>query len=684
MALTQPAGLHPARGYLPFIDGLRAIAVLGVLCFHFNLGPVQGGYVGVDVFFVISGYLISGLIQQRLRLGTFSFAEFYERRARRILPPLLVTCALSSIAALILLVPHDLREFGKSLKGAIFFFANVVFAQATGYFADPVSTRPLLHTWSLAVEEQFYFLLPPLLYVMHRGAGKARSTSLLCIALLCVLSFALSVLLVQRNPERAFYLLPARGWELLLGSVVALWPRLTVLPRPLAEAGAWLGAAAIAVAYMMYDRSTRFPGVAALLPCLGAAVLIAANVAQPTRLGRLLASRSLVAVGLVSYGLYLYHWPVIAFARYALDREMHPLEACAALALIAVLSVLSYRCIETPVRTGTVLAGRRQVFGAAAGGLITLGGLGIVMVNADGFPQRFSGAALQYAAGKRDTWDWARCMPPVDRIDASSVCKLGPDGAQPQFLVWGDSHADALMPGIDAAAKRFGTPGWFVAYSRCPALLHAAPVRRAVDDHPCERIGDSVLALIRTNRLRKVLLVSRWDSYIDGWERGGSETLQDLTLGYSRAGSEPLVGLPAFRAAFVGTIRELRALGVDVWVFEQVPPQLIDVPSALAKAIHFGRDPLELRRAFAAVEARRSAANEVIELGEATPGVATPGISIIDPAGKFCPDGDPCAIAAEGRALYSDGNHLSVYGARWSQSVLDGFFNSTAPSISRP
>jgi peptidoglycan/LPS O-acetylase OafA/YrhL len=662
---------EPSKGYFPFIDGLRAIAVLGVICFHFNLGHITGGYVGVDVFFVLSGYLITNLIDVRLRRQAFSFAHFYERRARRILPALCITCALSAIAAVILLVPHDLREFGKSLKAAAFFYSNVVFARSTGYFADPLSTRPLLHTWSLAVEEQFYLLFPPLLYAMSWVTGRNRPRLWLAMSLLFGVFLAVSIVLVKTDAETAFYLLAPRAWELLAGSLIALAPWPLRFSRGTAETMAAMGVLLIGASFAIYDRNTPFPGVAALLPCAGTLLIIVPNLNGQTGVGRILSHRWLVYIGLISYGLYLFHWPILAFSRYFLNHELSGGETAIALAATACMALISYHFIEVPVRAGTYLPTRARVFQASAAGLLSIGVLGIVAVNADGFPSRFSGAALQFASDSQGR-PWGQCMPPLERLDINRICKFGNLAvSRPSFLVWGDSHAAALAPGVDARANTLAISGWVVAYNRCPSLIDAAPVQRNRDDSPCVPIGEKVLQLIRDNHIKHVLLASRWDTYISGWERGGSETLQDLTISFATADGHRFTGEEAFRLAFAETIRRLRALDVDVWILEQVPPQLIDVPSALAKTVYLGRSPDTLRRPYEDIEKRRALADAVFaEYRD------SPGVSVIDPAEKFCPDKSPCLIAAEGHALYSDGNHLSVFGSLWSQQMLDPFFSS--------
>jgi peptidoglycan/LPS O-acetylase OafA/YrhL len=667
------------RGYYPFIDGLRAVAVLGVILFHYNFLHVSGGYVGVDVFFVLSGFLITGIIESKLRRGIFSFAEFYERRCRRIIPALFITGAICTMAAIVLLVPQDFREFSKSLKGAAFFYSNVVFADSAGYFAAPAATKPLLHTWSLAVEEQFYLIFPPVLYAAHKAAGGNRAFICFAVGIICAASFALSLVLMRVNSDDAFYLLPPRAWELLLGSLTALVLARIRLPRAAAEVLAVLAALGLGLSFACYDRSTPFPGLAAALPCVSTALLIWTNVSSSTFIGRCLSARPLVAVGLISYGLYLYHWPVLAFSRYFFDRELSISAVVVALAATFSISALSYRLVELPIRAGAWMPGRKTIFNLSAIGLLSIGAIGIVGVNAGGLPSRFSSPALQYASGAHDTWDWNRCMPAPDQLNDRTICRIGAPGTlAPSFLLWGDSHAAALEPAVDARAKAFNMPGWYVGYSRCPALIGAAPIRHTSDDHPCLRIADTVFDLVRRNGIKHVLLASRWDSYIDGWDPRGNETKQDLTISFDTVDGR-LKGAEAFQFALRETLNRFRSLGVEVWIVEQVPPQLIDVPSALTKAIAFGRDPLLLRRPFEDVEERRRAAATMF--GEY---VGSPGVSFIDPAEIFCPNKTPCLISESGHALYSDGNHLSVFGALWSQFMLDPFFKSLPAAISKP
>ena len=298
--------------YRAYIDGLRAIAVLAVLFFHADIG-CGGGYVGVDVFFVISGYLITGLILKDLDGGQFQLVKFWERRVRRILPAVAVVLLACLATGWFLLFSLDFKELGESVLAQALLVSNIYFWRESGYFAQAAEMKPLLHTWSLAVEEQFYLLFPFLLIAFKRFSRKSLVPGIL---LLCCISFSLSVYCSYRHASVNFYFLPTRAWELLLGSFLAAIPAQRTSTRWLTESLSSGGLLAILCAVFFYGPDTRFPGISALLPCVGAALIIWANDHTLTCVGKLLAIRPVVFIGLISYSLYLWHWPMLVFASY--------------------------------------------------------------------------------------------------------------------------------------------------------------------------------------------------------------------------------------------------------------------------------------------------------------------------------------------------------------------------------
>ena len=332
--------------YRPDIDGLRALAVLVVVAFHYGVTGLAGGFVGVDVFFVISGYLITTLIVTDLAADRFTIREFYLRRVRRIFPALFTVLAVAAVAAVALLLPNDLFVLRRSLAAATLFSSNLYFYRATDYFAPPEQEQPLLHTWSLSVEEQFYLVFPVLMLLLYRYA---RRRIALVLAVITAASFALAAWMVsQERVAAAFYLLPMRAWELGVGALLALG--VVRLPRrpPARHALSVIGVALILFAAVAYDAGTAFPGVSALPPVLGTALLIAAG--ERSLVGRVLALPPVVFVGLISYSLYLWHFPLLVFYRaYTLDQPSVRARVVLAAASL-VLAVLSWRFVEQPFR----------------------------------------------------------------------------------------------------------------------------------------------------------------------------------------------------------------------------------------------------------------------------------------------------------------------------------------------
>ncbi|HWB53098.1 MAG TPA: acyltransferase, partial [Tepidisphaeraceae bacterium] len=338
-----------AGRYRPDIDGLRAIAVIAVVFYHFRVPPFSGGFVGVDVFFVISGFLISRLIWSEMGAGHFSFVDFYERRVRRILPALFAMLAVVTIASIFLLFPHMLVNYAMSLMATAGFVSNFHFFGATGYWAPAAAEEPLLHTWSLAVEEQFYLVFPLLLILF---SGKSRTTLLVSILAGWLVSFAVSVISVHHAPISAFYLLPSRFWELLTGGFLAvsdLRPPANTFSRNLV---ALLGLALIALGVFGLSANSTFPGVNALPPCVGTALLICANTgSRPAPwINAALATRAPVAVGLISYSLYLWHWPIFVLATSVLPHGLDTQQTAIAIVASFILAALSWRFVEQPFR----------------------------------------------------------------------------------------------------------------------------------------------------------------------------------------------------------------------------------------------------------------------------------------------------------------------------------------------
>jgi peptidoglycan/LPS O-acetylase OafA/YrhL len=511
---------HPlAVAYRPDIDGLRAISVVLVVAFHLGVPYAGGGFVGVDVFFVISGFLITGVIFGEVERGTFSIARFYDRRARRILPMLIIIVLFSATAGYIMLYPGDYRAFGASALAALLGWSNIFFLHHTGYFDIPSQTMPLLHTWSLGVEEQFYLVWPTVLLVVSRQFGASRKKwQVLCLTIIIV-SFIAAVIHGSHESKAAFYHLFTRAWELALGGLLIFLPPLSSwLPRRLIEVSPTLGLAAIVVATTTLSAEAPFPRFNALLPTIGAALIV---YPQQTAVQAFLGATPLRFLGLISYSLYLWHWPLIAFWRvYNHDLPPTP-SASLAIAVIAIaLSALSWRFIEQPARR--IKLTTPKVLGSAmAANAVALIVVALI-VRGDGLPARLPPEA-DGLDGKDRMWEWpcptkvALGLLPNSLMTPAPGCAYGADwdAARHHMLIWGDSLSQHLAPMLALAGQRTDT-AIAEAYACAAIMQRGAPRNIAADLSPhyeswCDAARSQVLSVVSSSKLiDTVLLATSW------------------------------------------------------------------------------------------------------------------------------------------------------------------------------
>jgi peptidoglycan/LPS O-acetylase OafA/YrhL len=602
------------------IDGLRALAVLPIVLFHLGVLGLGGGYVGVDIFFVISGFLIT----QRLDADG-GLLRFYERRARRILPALFVVLAATTAVALAILMPLDLAAYGRSLVATISFFSNMQFWSEVSYFDERANLKPLLHTWSLAVEEQFYVLFPLFLLLAKKHARRV----IVPVAVLAAISFVADAWLVNRSPAVAFYWAPFRAWELLLGACLAL-----VRLPPARSWQAALGLVMIAVAVLGFGGTTPFPGLAALLPCAGAALLLHAGA---TPAGAVLRTRAAVFVGRISFSLYLWHWPVIVYYRYLLG-EPGVAAVCALLLATFVLAALTFRFVEEPVRTRKALAAISWPAIAAA-----LVGVAVGVVAMSGLPARFAPAVAAAEAASLDMQaDAPHCdNRSVQQVTAGHLCTIGDASQQPRWLLWGDSHGFALSPAFDAALKRIGQSAMLATHDGCIPLLH---VRRAGHYQECEAFSAAVSQLTASRDL-KVILVGYWSGY---------EDVSD--------------GLP-------GSSQEVVARGLQRSTFavvvDALPGAPASVPRMLAQQLAYGRAAAPT---FSLEEyLRRNAVYLSAVEGR-------PRLSLWR---DLCAGGT-CVIERNGRPLYMDGNHVALSAVDFAVPAVTKALEQATPAATAP
>ncbi len=650
--------------YRPDIDGLRAVAVMLVLLYHADLWDVNGGYVGVDVFFVISGYLITSLILKDLKDGAFSLLDFWERRIRRILPALGVVTLCTLVAGWFLFLPQDYAVLGKQAASQAVFSSNILFYTLSGYFASENATKPLLHTWSLAVEEQYYFIVPFLLAFLF---AKCRNGMREVLFALMVASFAASVWAVKYYPDAAFYLLPFRAWELLVGSVLAFYNGGQGLAqsRWKAEAAAAGGILAVILPAGLYSASTPFPGAAALAPCIGAALLIHANGGDyKTLVGRILSSRPFVFIGLISYSLYLWHWPLLMFAEYVPLIELHSAHRIGLLIVSAVIAYCSWKYIEQPCRkkhSSALSRNRTLVYGYAFAGLCFFAVAGVAVAQADGIPSRWPASALHYASGKNDRNPHAQCaaVPTEKVLENDGLCQTNPSAGAPEFILWGDSFSDSAMPVFFSLSQKYGKNGYIASRHSCAPILGMRQGNSARSED-CAKFNYAVLDLIKRHNLRHVFLIANWNSWFrikdslfdsDAWYGPYKHKFDNMAI----AGAQSTID---------------RLIGIDVKPYVMVGPPTLSFNAPLLLAFEEKMSVRE-KKSYTPLEKYKKEREKGIERLVAAN--ENGKVVFIDPLPLLCPD-TKCISEHEGDALYFDRNHLTAQGAALVEPLFDPIF----------
>lgn len=572
-------------GYRPDVDGLRAIAILVVVAFHAFPRALPGGFVGVDVFFVISGYLISTIVLKALAKGTFRFRDFYARRARRLFPALVAVLLFAAAAGWVALLPTEYAQLGRHVAAGAAFVENAALFQEAGYFDVASEAKPLLHLWSLAVEEQFYLGYPLLLWL----ALRARLGTATVIAAVASASFALSLRRLPQHPEEVFFLTHTRLWELMVGCFLAQVTvdaphELSLLLPPQsrrAHAVSVAGLALVLGSAWGLSRETPFPGAAALLPTVGAALLLAAGPAAWVN-RRLLSARPMVFVGLVSYPLYLWHWPLLSFA--AIGTREPP--TATRLALVAAAFGLAWatrRFVEGPFRFAP--EGRRLRLPALVAALAACGAVGLCICASGGVPSRFpqdirelAGFAPDFKTDARHPACWVPGVTPA--TGWAPECLGEPAGGPGAVFLWGDSHAARLYPGLAQALAGKARPSQYTRDACSPAMRfgHAR----------CMEGNAAVLRLIEQHRPETVVLFANWRDKSERWQRTGdagralAETIQRVRL----AGVKRVVLLgnaPSW-------VQALPRLVHDAWKADY---PLHRVPARLAGHQKPGLDPVD-------------------------------------------------------------------------------------------
>ena len=608
--------------YRADIDGLRAVAVLVVLFYHAELS-CPGGFVGVDVFFVVSGYLITQIVLGKLSSGEFSLVDFYERRMRRLLPALAVMTLVSVVPAIWTLLPMHLEDFGSTLIAQPLLLVNAYFwrVMGGGYFGEFIEVRPLLHTWSLGVEEQFYLVYPLLLLLWSGRLRRARLPYWVFPAI-GLLSLGCSIYLSPVRKSAAYFLLLTRAWEFLVGGAAACCGHPSFLERYRPWI-AWVGIAGIALSVATLDKHSAFPGWLALVPCVGSALVLWANHGGTGSVAWLLSRGPLVRVGLMSYSVYLWHWPLLAFAKYNFLEQT----ATAKLALVVaslLAGLLSWRLIELPCRRGQILGTRTRLYSFV---LVYLGltlSLGLYLRCSGGMPQRWTAETLRMS---RALNDMRNCRDyPIGDTSAGSC----------SFLLWGDSHAVHLLPMLEMLTKEAKIEGRLLSNAATAPLIRWG-TRRGPSRMAKESQIDWLLKTeqtLRQNRIKTIVLAGYWSAYLR----------------------------PEMKQELSETIRHFNRLGLRVYVVSDVPHYQGDVGRNLFWAT-LGQGSL-----FSGTQADLKSDPPDFDFGS----LDDPSLEyrLIDVHAVFARPNGHGLVKHNGRILYLDNNHLSAEGAMLLKDVF--------------
>jgi peptidoglycan/LPS O-acetylase OafA/YrhL len=681
---SEVKNCEPTPAHSPYradIDGLRAIAVGMVVLYHFFPDTLPSGFVGVDVFFVLSGYLISGIVLDQLAAGRYSLLDFYSRRIRRIFPALLVVLVSCLLFAWFALLADEYKQLGHHVAAGAGFISNLVLWGESGYFDNAAETKPLLHLWSLGIEEQFYIVWPLLLAF----AVKRRWPLLWVLLVLGLASLAWNIRELRVDVAAAYYSPLGRGWELLLGAATAVWARsgswqarlvsgssaVRASQVPLANGLAMAGVLLLGIGLVLINPQRAFPGAWALLPTVGTALLILAGQGGAWLSQRVLSLRPLVALGLISYPLYLWHWPLLVFPRLAEGGMPSTVHRVACIVLAGLLATATYWWVERPIRRSAIKGSapsgmapgignsslsNKGLVGGLLGLMVVVGGAGFVIDKAEGLPKRSTiamyannlnelqrtpgqdQACKAYLGGGPVPFNYCRFTP------AGELARNGAD--LKTIAVMGDSHAHVAYPGIAEHFAAKGINTLMVANSGCPPFLGAEYGSDAHAKQKCRnQIEAMVQSLVVRQDIQRVLVFARGTKYITGLGFGEAEKAE---------AREPYISRYAYFEGLQATINTLAKSGKKVVVVAENPELGFSPQTCMPRPFRVDTGRCTLDKTT--VEARQH--DYLQGLSQLT------NATVVQTLAAFCP-GSTCLVSDRGQLLYADDDHLSVAGSRF-------------------
>lgn len=636
------------------INGLRGLAVVAVVLYHFGVAGLHGGYAGVDIFFVISGFLMTQIIMTGIETRRFSIAGFYASRAKRIIPALAALCMALLIFGYAWLIPSDFETLGKHIAGAISFTSNFIFRGGEGYFDAPVRDTWLLHTWSLSVEWQFYILYPLMLLGWAKYSGRSRRKLLWLFGILAVASALCAILVTPVKPNISFYLLPARVWEFLAGAAICL------LPRPVRHHARmeWLGLLMMFASFFVFNDATPWPGYATALPVAGAALFIYAARTNPLLLG----TAPFQALGKMSYSIYLWHWPIfVGLGYFALGgNQWAPYLGVAASIL---LGALSYLFIETPTRQKMKRWTHRRTGIVFTLLVLVMAGAGVAIFKSKGLPGRVPEVVARADAAANDKYKLEGKCTYGKRTKETTRCYVG-EGEGVNYAIWGDSHSGAISSAVSAAARSRGV--LYLAF--CPTIFGAEI--GMFDEPRCARFNEMIFEDIK--KLPKnvpLIIVNRYANYLD--RRGEVKDQRRFDLVYPDTKQAPAKmeeKVAIYQERLVESLCRIAATR-KTYVMKPIPEMRKDVPRTYARALLTGR-PAEGIAITTEEYAERN--RDILKALETARKHC--GITLLDPLPAYCAGG-ACNAVDAGNPLYFDNNHLNESGNKKLLPVLRPVFS---------
>lgn len=648
------------------IDGLRALAVIPVILFHAGFKTFRGGFVGVDVFFVISGYLISSIILKEIEDKNFSLIKFYERRIRRIFPALFFVMMVSLPFSWLWLLPGDMKDFSKSLASISIFLSNVLFLRENDYFSVASELKPFVHAWSLSVEEQFYLIFPiSMIFLLKLG----RRWAVVALGVVFIYSFYLSQRDAYAWSKAAFFLLQSRIWELLVGVFAAFYlsnSQRRLSGKVLGDLGGWLGFALILYAVFSYSKATPFPGANALAPVFGA-LLIILFASNENSVGKFIGNEAFVRIGLISYSAYLWHQPLFAFARHRILNDPGR-DVFILLSIMAfVMAYFSWRFIEVPFRNAAFLK-RRGIFIVYFSLSFVFICVGLCGHISDGYKFRLSKEFDQFFLAQKDKNPrQAEChYSGGEAPSPENYCVLG--NGKLKGLLLGDSHADALAFSLSQALSENGLSLRSITYNGCPPVedVYRFDLRKV---HKCYELNKkSFDYALRNDDVEYVVLLGRWSIYIEGTyfdnREGGFESSNRISLdvvenGVKENNNNPL-RMEKLTRQYKRSVQRLLEGGKKVILVYPVPEVGFDVPRQLARLKMFGEKD-EITTSYDVFMDRN---RQVLEAFDSIPD--NENLMRVRPDHIFCNavKGGRCVTAKGSDIFYYDDDHLSNTGAR--------------------